>query len=80
MTFVCVISESRRLGRALGEERRRQGLTQIDLAAQACVSRGWLVRLEAGHGIMGGAIGVRSRNRLGAKRMCRIAQGASLGR
>lgn len=50
VTFVYVISESRRLGRALGEERRRQGLTQIDLANQARVSRGWLVRLEAGHG------------------------------
>lgn len=50
VTFMYVISESRRLGRALGEERRRQGLTQNDLAAQARVSRGWLVRLEAGHG------------------------------
>lgn len=50
MTFVYEISESRRLGRALREERRRQGLTQADLARRAQASRGWLIRLEAGHG------------------------------
>jgi HTH-type transcriptional regulator/antitoxin HipB len=50
MTFVYEISEPRRLGRALREERRRQGLTQTDLAGRAQVSRGWLIRLEAGHG------------------------------
>lgn len=50
MTFVYEISEARRLGRALREERRRQHLTQNDLATRARVSRGWLVRLEAGHG------------------------------
>lgn len=50
MTFVYEITEPRRLGRVLREERRRQGLTQADLAGQAQVSRGWLIRLEAGHG------------------------------
>lgn len=50
MTFVYEIGEARRLGRALREERRRQGLTQADLAGRAQVSRGWLIRLEAGHG------------------------------
>lgn len=50
MTSVYEIDEPRRLGRALGEERRRQGLTQKELASQANVSRGWLIRLEAGHG------------------------------
>src|SRR5690625_4144228 len=50
MTFVYEISEPRRLGRALREERRRQDLTQADLASRAQVSRGWLIRLEAGHG------------------------------
>ncbi|BBX11919.1 hypothetical protein MNVM_10000 [Mycobacterium novum] len=50
VTFVYEISEPRRLGRALREERRRQGLTQADLARRAQVSRGWLIRLEAGHG------------------------------
>lgn len=50
MTFMYEISEPRRLGRALREERRRQGLTQNELAGRAQVSRGWLVRLEAGHG------------------------------
>lgn len=50
MTFVYEINEPRRLGRALREERRRQGLTQADLADRARVSRGWLIRLEGGHG------------------------------
>lgn len=50
MTSMYEISEPRRLGRALREERRRQGLTQNELAGRAQVSRGWLVRLEAGHG------------------------------
>src|SRR5690625_3046040 len=50
MTFVYEISEPRRLGRALREKRRRQGLTQADPARRAQVSRGWLIRLEAGHG------------------------------
>lgn len=50
MTLVYEIGESRRLGRAPREERRRQGITQADLAARARVSRGWLIRLEAGHG------------------------------
>ncbi|TKV35345.1 hypothetical protein CFA71_24055 [Mycobacteroides abscessus subsp. bolletii] len=50
MTFVYEINEPRRLGRALREERRRQGLTQADLADRAQVSRGWLIRLESGHG------------------------------
>lgn len=50
VTIVYLISESRRLGRALGEERRRQGLTRNDVAAQARVSRGWMVGLEAGRG------------------------------
>ncbi|MBS9533658.1 helix-turn-helix transcriptional regulator [Mycobacterium sp. M1] len=43
------LTEPRRLGRALREERRRQGLTQTDLAGRAQVSRGWLIRLEGGH-------------------------------
>ncbi len=50
MTFMYEISEPRRLGRALREERRRQGLTQNDLADKAHVSRGWLIKLESGHG------------------------------
>jgi len=50
MTSVYEITEPSQLGRALREERRRQGLTQNDLAARAHVSRGWLVKLEAGHG------------------------------
>lgn len=50
MTSVYEISAPSQLGRALREERRRQGLTQNDLAAKAHVSRGWLVKLEAGHG------------------------------
>lgn len=50
MTCVYEIREPRRLGRALREERRKQGLTQSELASRAQVSRGWLVRLEAGHG------------------------------
>lgn len=50
MTCMYEIREPRRLGRALREERRRQGLTQSELASRAQVSRGWLVRLEAGHG------------------------------
>ncbi len=50
MTPVYDITEPSQLGRALREERRRQGLTQNDLAGRAHVSRGWLVKLEAGHG------------------------------
>lgn len=49
MTFMYEISEPRRLGRALREERRRQGITQADLADRAQVSRGWLIKLEGGH-------------------------------
>ena len=52
MTFMSEyrINEPRRLGRALREERRKRGLTQVVLADSAAVSRGWLVRFEQGHG------------------------------
>jgi len=34
---------------ALRQERLDQGLTQKELAAKACVSRAWLIGLEAGN-------------------------------
>ena len=43
------ISEPRRLGRVVRELRRGKNMTQADLADQAGVSRGYLVRLEQGH-------------------------------
>jgi transcriptional regulator with XRE-family HTH domain len=36
-------------GRAIGELRRAQGLTQEDLARQSGITRDWLARLETGH-------------------------------
>ncbi|MEV6282842.1 helix-turn-helix domain-containing protein [Kribbella sp. NPDC051770] len=39
----------RELGSAVREARARHGLTQVDLARRAGVSREWLVRLEQGH-------------------------------
>jgi HTH-type transcriptional regulator/antitoxin HipB len=39
----------RDLGSAVREARARRGLTQVDLARRAGVSREWLVRLEQGH-------------------------------
>lgn len=37
------------LGRAVRELRKAAGLTQVELAALARVSRRWLIRLEQGH-------------------------------
>ncbi|MGC4940085.1 helix-turn-helix transcriptional regulator [Kribbella sp. DT2] len=39
----------RDLGSAVREARAKRGLTQVDLARRAGVSREWLVRLEQGH-------------------------------
>jgi y4mF family transcriptional regulator len=36
------------LGAALQDARERRGLTQVDLARRAGVSREWLVKVEAG--------------------------------
>jgi HTH-type transcriptional regulator/antitoxin HipB len=51
MTFMAnyVVRDWARLGAIVRERRRAMGLTQSGLAARAHVSRGWLVRLEAGH-------------------------------
>lgn len=51
MTFMTeyVVRDWARIGAIVRDHRRRQGLTQADLAQRAGVSRGWLVRLEAGH-------------------------------
>ncbi|GAA1705994.1 hypothetical protein GCM10009745_62300 [Kribbella yunnanensis] len=43
------IRSARNLGAAVRDARRRQGLTQQELARRAGVSREWLVRLEKGH-------------------------------
>jgi HTH-type transcriptional regulator/antitoxin HipB len=50
MTFVeYIVAAWSRIGAIVREERRRSGRTQAQLAQHAGVSRGWLVRLEAGH-------------------------------
>ncbi len=43
------VRTARNLGAAVRDARRRQGLTQQQLAQRAGVSREWLVRLEQGH-------------------------------
>jgi HTH-type transcriptional regulator/antitoxin HipB len=51
MTFVSeyVVRDWARIGAIVREHRRQAGLTQAALAQRAGVSRGWLVKLEAGH-------------------------------
>jgi HTH-type transcriptional regulator/antitoxin HipB len=49
MTYMYEIPQPRRLGSAAREERRKQQLTQADLADAAGVSRGWLIKFEQGH-------------------------------
>lgn len=44
-----VVRDWARIGAIVREHRRQAGLTQAALAQGAGVSRGWLVRLEAGH-------------------------------
>lgn len=44
-----VVRDWARIGAVTRTQRRRAGLTQAALAERAGVSRGWLVRLEAGH-------------------------------
>ena len=39
-----------RLGAAIRDARREAGLTQVQLAAKAGVSRAWLIEIEAGAG------------------------------
>lgn len=43
-----VITDWRKLGAVLRDARRREGLTQFELADRAGVSRAWLAKLEAG--------------------------------
>jgi HTH-type transcriptional regulator/antitoxin HipB len=43
------ITNARQLGAEVREARKRRGLSQEDLAAQAGVSRAWLTRFETGH-------------------------------
>ena len=42
------IQTPQRLGAALRDARREAGLTQVQLAAKAGVSRAWLIEIEAG--------------------------------
>lgn len=42
------VSTAKELGAYVRGERRAQGLTQMELASRAGVSRDWLIRLEAG--------------------------------
>ena len=52
MTFMMealVATNGVRMGRIVRDVRRAQKITQADLARKACVSRGWLIRLEKGH-------------------------------
>ena len=42
------VGTSSRIGLAIKERRRQLGLTQLDLAKQAGVSRGWISRIEHG--------------------------------
>lgn len=42
------VSTAKELGAYVRGERRAQGLTQVELASRAGVSRDWLIRLEAG--------------------------------
>jgi len=44
------IRTPQRLGAAIRDARRATGLTQVQLAAKAGVSRAWLIDLEAGAG------------------------------
>jgi HTH-type transcriptional regulator/antitoxin HipB len=43
------ITNARQLGAEVREARKKRGLSQEDLAAQAGVSRAWLTRFETGH-------------------------------
>ncbi len=43
------ITNARQFGAEVREARKRRGLSQEDLAAQAGVSRAWLTRFETGH-------------------------------
>lgn len=47
--MATVISDWTKLGAILRSARRRQGLSQTQLAERAGVSRSWLIRLEGGH-------------------------------
>ncbi|MBM6403174.1 helix-turn-helix transcriptional regulator [Phycicoccus sp. CSK15P-2] len=44
-----MINDWTKLGAIVRSSRRRQGLSQADLAERAGVSRSWLTRLEGGH-------------------------------
>jgi HTH-type transcriptional regulator / antitoxin HipB len=44
-----LVGDWKALGSAIRNARTDRGLTQVDLAEKAGVSRAWLARLEAGH-------------------------------
>ena len=44
------VQTPQRLGAAIRDARRDAGLTQVQLAAKAGVSRAWLIEIEAGAG------------------------------
>jgi HTH-type transcriptional regulator/antitoxin HipB len=61
-----VVRSPEDLGRAIGELRRANGLTQAQLAATGGISRDWLAHLERGRQSRSFAIMLRLLRRLGA--------------
>ena len=49
MTQQWIVRSAEDFGRGIAEVRRRQGLTQNELAEQGDISRHWLAKLEVGH-------------------------------
>lgn len=43
------VGNARQFGAVVRAERKQRGLTQVQLAEQAGVSRAWLARFETGH-------------------------------
>lgn len=62
-----VVRSPEDLGRAIGELRRAQGLTQEQLATNAGISRNWLAQLERGRQSRSFSIMLRLIRRLGGE-------------